>query len=655
MANDREKMLDGNGNNLNTGSFASFAQTMNNNAAIDNGNPAQMLRGALGSAPKLGDAVGVNAGGLPEGDTATGAEIGTGGTGSDSGTAVQAQPISGIPLYSGSVGSYEDWMSKNGYDPDTDYKDAQAELEYNYMTSMANYGRRAEELSQMGLSNSGLSDIYQLGAYNSYLKSQNDLANALIAEKKKYRQEYNALLKEEETAKKTDTANAYNTGLDLLAYEEDGTSNADYVRQQLINRGYDASVVDSAMQMLMGLDKDTLPVMKQRAQEKKEASEQRERDIASAVSTWLAEGYTTSMAKTVEDALTAEGKDAAFIKEVIDRLAPYGKENVKRADESDISTALASIIESGTYDGDPTERAKIENLYTALGWNEEKVKAFMKRLDDAIPQKTDDQIKEEKASDVAKITAELEATYGKYGWGERTKEQIRQAYAGTEYEKYLDAAFEKHKENVASLLNSEASDLEGALDADSANSDELFANAYEILGIEKSKWDSMDDEDKTFEILVGLSEIDEERGKTAFESWYGQSLADIAAETDGNNMLDMTDQLIEQIEELQKKGVISRDRMQQILEGEKGENGLRAFRNALKDAEIRGTIHDVGVNAAGVLGTAAAGAGIGMLITGPAAPVGAVAGGIIGLGLGVAGQVGAAIVNDAKGEKQAWE
>lgn len=612
MGNDKKKMLEGNGNNLNTGSFASFAQTMNNNAMIDNGNPAQMLRGALGSAPKLGDAVGVNTGGLPEGGTATGAETGTveggaatgdvtskgeavTGTGTavtetDSGTAVQAQPISGIPLYSGSVGRYEDWMSKNGYDPDTDYKDAQAALEYDYMTSMANYGRRAEELAQMGLSNSGLSDIYQLGAYNSYLQSQNELANQLIAAKKKYRQEYNAIKTEEETAIKTDTANAYNIGLDLLAYDEDGTSNADYVRQQLINRGYDASVVDSAMQMLMGLDKDTLPVMKQRAQAKKEASEQRERDIASVVSTWLANGYTTSMEQTVRDALAAEGKDQEYIDAVISRLTPYGKENVKRADESDINTAVQNVVDNG-YGGTKEERDQIEKLYTSFGWSAKKVEAMLARLDAVVAPKTETEVAKERSDTVSRLTTEIESKYGKYGYSSSTKEEIRQAYAGTEYEEYLDEVFELHAENVEETLKAEISDLQGALDEDSPNSDELFANAYKILRISEDTWNGMSDEDKTLEIIVGIKEIDDDKAKEAFANWYVASVGEIDKASDTTDKIEMVNNLIEQVKYLAKNRVITQSEKKEIIEGE---NGLNAFYNSLMDAEIRGTIRDVG-------------------------------------------------------------
>ena len=166
--------------------------------------------------------------------------------------------ISGVPLYSGAMSGFDDWMSENGYDPTKDYNDARAELEFDYETSMATYGRKAEELAQMGLTASGVSDIYQLGAFNSYLQAQNDLANKKITAMKQYRQEYNKLLKENQANFNTDKTNAYNVGLAMY-----NGQNIEEVRTNLTNQGYDASIIENVVSSLSALDPNTLPTVQQ--------------------------------------------------------------------------------------------------------------------------------------------------------------------------------------------------------------------------------------------------------------------------------------------------------------------------------------------------------------------------------------------------------
>ena len=241
------------------------------------------------NAPESGDVVpdGTTVGGVTSGTTVGGVTSGTTGIGST------AQPIVGVPSWSGAMGSYDEWMAEQGYDPDGDYDNAKAALEYDYETSMATYGRKAEELWQMGLSNSGLSDIYQLGAYSSYIQAQNDLANKRIQAKKQYKQEYNALFKENEAAFKTDSANAYNLGLSIY----DGT-NADFVRQQLTNQGYDASVIDQVMSSLSSLDAATLPMVKAQI-------EQDNSDISNALKMW-GTNYTPANEQEVRDYYAAQ-------------------------------------------------------------------------------------------------------------------------------------------------------------------------------------------------------------------------------------------------------------------------------------------------------------------------------------------------------------
>ena len=85
---------------------------------------------------------------------------------------------------------FEEWQSAYAVDPSIEYKNAQAQLDYEFQTWMSTYGARAEELYQMGLSNSGVSDIYGATAYTAYIQASMDLKRAEIQMKKQNAQEY---------------------------------------------------------------------------------------------------------------------------------------------------------------------------------------------------------------------------------------------------------------------------------------------------------------------------------------------------------------------------------------------------------------------------------------------------------------------------------
>lgn len=289
------------------------------------------------NAPAIGDAV---TGGAAVGGVTNGVTSGVGGIGST------AQPIVALPSYKGEMPDYDTWMSENGYDPDRDYDEAKAALEYDYETSMATYGRRAEELAQMGLSNSGLSDVYQLGAFNTYLKSQNDLANQRIAAKKKYKQEYNALVEQREGFRETDSANAYNFGLSLY----DG-SNIDFVRQQLTQQGYDPSIIDSAIASLSALDANTLPAVK--AQQDKDAA-----DVDSAFQAW-AKNYKIEDRDKIANYYRANNWSEDKINSLMDQLDAYA--GAAGVEDAAIDQLVADVgVAVPDYDG--SEKAKNDVL-----------------------------------------------------------------------------------------------------------------------------------------------------------------------------------------------------------------------------------------------------------------------------------------------------
>ncbi len=180
----------------------------------------------------------------------------------------------------------QDFYDKYGLDPDRDYLSQKKEHEYNYMTEMATYGEKAERLYQLGLSNSGVSDIFQANAYSAYLSNVNTAAAERIEAKRKnalafqeYRQGITADWLEEErlgnqaysqyedkynTQLNSDTGNAFNaalqSGLFTGEYTADGLTSLDYdkVSIYLQNMGYSSVVIEKVWEMLNKMDRQSV-------------------------------------------------------------------------------------------------------------------------------------------------------------------------------------------------------------------------------------------------------------------------------------------------------------------------------------------------------------------------------------------------------------
>lgn len=269
----KKKILD---YNPKTG-FGNFAEIMNANNAIDMAQnrvnmpsapitptpvaPTQAASAIPNQTPPLTDAVdatvGQQNGGIPNAtNTQTTVPqipnvLDTGSVSTPatdpSATLSPTQTVGTAPIVGGLKG-YEEWMTANGFDPDTEYDNARAALEYDYQTSMATYGRRAEELAQMGLSNSGISDVYQLGAFNTYLANQNALANQKIAAKKKYRQDYEAYVNAFNAQEEAEIGNAA-TALIQSNYTQDRENS---VRDLYRARGWSEEKIDKLIGQLNG-------------------------------------------------------------------------------------------------------------------------------------------------------------------------------------------------------------------------------------------------------------------------------------------------------------------------------------------------------------------------------------------------------------------
>lgn len=196
--------------------FLHFAETMNKNYAIDlkkvapNGEPLQAPEALGGNVGGVNPIQETNVGEVPPANAEQGAVTGTTDTGTvdtnidtTTDTTVTPTTVPTTDAYSGGISwddykknngvlEEKDWYAAQGLDPDADYQNTVNALNYAYQTSMATYGENAENLYQMGLQNSGVSDIFQANAFSSYLANMNNAANARIAANKQNKALYGA-------------------------------------------------------------------------------------------------------------------------------------------------------------------------------------------------------------------------------------------------------------------------------------------------------------------------------------------------------------------------------------------------------------------------------------------------------------------------------
>lgn len=191
--------------------FLHFAKVMNNNAALDlnrsNANMSPLQTENVWHAPKITTAEtvvdAVNVDNLSETEplaaVTTGAETASAETAGAQGAETEGEDTLENVVSANKVSSgyqYDmldenEWYASQGLDPETDYQNTVNMLNYEYQTSMATYGQNAENLYQLGLQNSGVSDIFQSNAFSTYLANMNAAAAAKIEARKQNKALYN--------------------------------------------------------------------------------------------------------------------------------------------------------------------------------------------------------------------------------------------------------------------------------------------------------------------------------------------------------------------------------------------------------------------------------------------------------------------------------
>lgn len=162
---------------------------------------------------------------------------------------------------------YDAWRAEYGIDTDAEFNAAKAQLEYEMATWRENYGANAERLAQMGLSNSGVVDIYGTGVIQAYAQSMNDLflakidaENAQLDRYKAYSDEYENKKAQATEAKNTAINQAYAYGLGIY-----NGNNIDAVRTMIANAGYAPDEVEAAVARLQAVDRSMIPALQEQA------------------------------------------------------------------------------------------------------------------------------------------------------------------------------------------------------------------------------------------------------------------------------------------------------------------------------------------------------------------------------------------------------
>lgn len=341
--------------------------------------------------------------------------------------------------------SYEDWMSQNGYDPESDYDMARNELEYEFKTYLSTYGARAEELYQMGLSGSGISDVYGVNAYSAYLAASNDLALAKIEQENEYRrlyQEYSEAYDNEINQKITDGYNQY-----AATYKPENSQN----------------IYNELMTVYELTEQEATTVIKKlQSSYEAGASERFDSSVQGAIQ-WLNENYTHGMTEDEIKGMLGSEYDEAVVAAALEKFTPYKEYIDRQTTESQVQSALEWMLNSNETDpeklkaqaaaiyGDSAAEAAAERYAPLAGGNAEQI-----------------------INDAATLFAYQDGEYA-YDGSESYKNYIRQMLntsAYSMYAPYADEIIAKMDENLKANQDAVVEDATNKLDATASTSPE---------------------------------------------------------------------------------------------------------------------------------------------------------------------------------------
>ena len=347
---------------------------------------------------------------------------------------------------------FDAWKSQYGVDTEKGFQDSVSRLDYEMKTWAANYGANAERLARMGLSNSGMVDIYGTGVVQAYLQSMNDLYLAKAegdrqnAEAyKKYSDEYEADLAARTATKNNNILAAYNYGLGIY----DG-SNLEAVTTMIRNAGYDDDVITEAVARLGAVDPSMLPALQtQLAQE--------QTDINSAIKQMMEAGFDGSYESIMKfkNFYQSQGWSNAKIKKLIEGAkALYAIE--PKSDK--VKEMYAQIISSESGYKSSMDGQLSQMLSVAEGWSEEEINELLGYLHDfeaAGQSGASDQALIDGVNAVNQMLAKANVAYD---GSEELKTQIKQQLRNGEYAEIADQILERMDADLREIKGAAALD-----------------------------------------------------------------------------------------------------------------------------------------------------------------------------------------------------
>lgn len=419
----------------------------------------------------------------------------------------------GVAGSGGSTLSFEDWQSAYSIDPTVEYQNAQAQLDYEFKTWMSEYGARAEQLYQMGLSNSGVSDIYGANAYTAYVQASMDLKRAEIAqqaENKRAYQEYLDGIKAQQSAVTSAAFNSYAASY-TPAQEQS-------IRVALAAQGLSAEQVESAIAQLNNyynsLPEDQRPDVVASNAKVNEAFKS------------LAASYATDTAadkdQRIRNMYAAMGWSQSEIDTLIGMLNGFAGVSGSAVNPQ-IVEAYTSLLSTYTKEQETNIRA----LYKNLGWSDQDVDELINMLNSSIDANSQ--------TIVDKTVGTLEAT------ANVTPETIVMSTLVDDLKGYKtqlatgEITQEQYDQYASSFSNSAVKAYEWAV-----KSVDNMADAYAMFGFDEAEWAEMDDAQRESAIMDSMAEyrteglLSAEGYNSVVKSWADSEIK-IAIDTDKEN------------------------------------------------------------------------------------------------------------------------
>ena len=454
---------------------------------------------------------------------------------------------------------FDAWKAQYGVDTDKNFQDSVSRLDYEMKTWAANYGANAERLARMGLSNSGMVDIYGTGVVQAYLQSMNDLYLAKAegdrqnAEAyKKYSDEYEADLAARTEAKNNNILAAYNYGLGIY-----NGSNLNEVTTMIRNAGYDEDVITEAVTRLGAVDASMLPALQAQAQ-------QDQTDINTAIDQLIKSGYTADMAESAAELYRAQGWSEEKIAKLIQGVNGLAG-MAPKVDK--VKEKYAQIISSESGYKSSMDGQLSQMLSVAEGWSEEEINELLGYLHDFEAAGQSGAGDQNLIAGVEAVNQMLAKANVAYDGSEELKTQIKQQLRNGEYEAIADQiiaqldadlaevkgaaaadAVKKIEEsNVKDLsVSGMASDLDEAATKYGVDSEEYakvqkaysdkivsaLTDVFEydsdleplgsLIGVDGEQWATMDDSDKVGAIFNELGKLHKD-GHMTDEAYYSMT------------------------------------------------------------------------------------------------------------------------------------